>query len=175
MSECVNNFLCYEDGLADGAVRALGKTGFSTGGSNSRVGNDGMSKCLTLGCAARAGLGCGAGSSRKSMTGCGNLGLCYEDGITDGAVRALGKTGSGTGGSNGRVGNNGVSECLTLGCAARAGLGCGTGGSRKLVNVLILAAAGDEGEENKHHYERNECQGTEKFHSLVFLSLFVYF
>ena len=58
------------------------------------------------------------------MSGSSNLGLCYENGLTLGAVLALGKTGSGTGGSNSLEGSLGVTGCSNLNvscvCAACA-------------------------------------------------------
>ena len=137
MTESVNHGLLYENLLASGTMLTFSKTSVLTVGSNSRVdylcvtegtkaevrivdkiliclcihtGNE-ASVTLTTGDGDVAVLGTGRTGNLKvaeSVACCRNGLLCYENFVAYRTVRALGKTGFGTGGSLRRVGYCGM-------------------------------------------------------------------
>ena len=125
MTQSGNFHLDHNDGGTDGAVLALGQTGFGTGGSNSLVDD-------------------------LSVTQGSNTLLSNQDLSADGAVLALGSTHQGTGGGDSLINDLGVAQCvngflsnqnftadgavLALGQA-----GSGTGRSNSLVDSLGVA------------------------------------
>ena len=124
-----NSILSYESLAANGAMRAFGKTGFGTSRSNCLIGNYGVTLSIDhYGLTAKLFVTNGTvyyvilrslvyaiginevlydRIAMGVILSCNGL-LSYESLATNGAVRAFGKTGLGTVGSNGIVDNLGV-------------------------------------------------------------------
>ena len=165
MSLLSDSSLCLDNCVTYGALLTVGKTGFGTGCCLAGYGNLGVTgsgKSLSV---AVATVLAGEGLNARTLAGrsssnytviisvakSGNYYLSLDNCITNGAVRACGKTGFGTGGSYSRVSNYGVTgsgNSLGVGVATvltGEGLNARTLAGRSSSNYTVIISVAGSG------------------------------